>query len=229
MLSTSSEEVSARSQWLRHAVTGRAFFSQEVYHDHSVEDANVFGVEGAGRYDISGDASLDLSGSFVQQPQRRDSPQADLALIGRPIYNTVTGALGYNQQWGRFQNQAQFGMTKTAYVSADDFGRNGTELRYRDRVSFALTGELWPFVEGVYSTQNWPAQRQFAQLQFRQRHHRASHGNRRSAARRTRRRRAAPAIPQRQFQDPGHTGLSRRTGLECAAPHHDQRQRRPHP
>jgi|GEM_PF-6352126 len=154
-ISTSSEELSLQSQWSRHSLSGRAYFAQQVYSDHSSEDANIFGVEGQGRFDVSNSGFLTFSSGFVQQPQKRDSPQANIAALGRPVYNTVRSAVGYDQGWGSWRNQALIEVTKTAYISDSEAGRSSTELRYRDRLSFAAAGFARPFLQVAYSTRNW--------------------------------------------------------------------------
>src|SRR5262245_54529551 len=62
VISTSSEALDFQSQWSRHSLGGRATFAQQVYGDHSSEDANLFGVEGRGRLDVSNSGFLTFSG-----------------------------------------------------------------------------------------------------------------------------------------------------------------------
>jgi hypothetical protein len=154
-VSTTSEALTAHSQWARDSLAGRAYFAQQVYGTHSIQDANTFGVEAAGRWDISADSFFRLEAGFVQQPQKRNSPQAAVAFTQRPIYNNVSSTATYQQSWDRLQNRLQVELVKNAYTTRANFSRNGTDLRYSDRLSTALTGSMWAFVQGSYSTHNW--------------------------------------------------------------------------
>ncbi|HKQ43993.1 MAG TPA: outer membrane beta-barrel protein [Rhizomicrobium sp.] len=155
VVSTTSEDLKIQSQWSRHSLNGHVHFSQEFYKDHASEGANMFGAEGGGRFDISNNATLALEVGFVQQPQKRNSPQADIASRDRPIYNTLSGAIGYNQDWNLLRNQIRVEVTKTAYIADAQAGRSATELRYHDRLSFAANAYVWPFVQATYATRNW--------------------------------------------------------------------------
>ncbi|HJT44112.1 MAG TPA: outer membrane beta-barrel protein [Rhizomicrobium sp.] len=155
LISNTSESVLLRSQWRRHGVTVRLFSSQQSYLDHGNENGNVYGTEANTRLDISDMARVEVDAGFVQQPQKRNSAQADRAALSRPVYNTVTGAMRYIHNWDRFRNTAEIGFMKTVYIDDDDAARSAVRWRYRDRLSFAVAGDTWAFLQAMYSTQNW--------------------------------------------------------------------------
>ncbi|HKY19220.1 MAG TPA: outer membrane beta-barrel protein [Rhizomicrobium sp.] len=155
LISTTTETLVFRSQWRRHSVNARAFFSQQLFLDHGTENANIYGAETSTRLDISDTAVFEADAGFVQQPQLRNSPQADRISLNRPLYNTLSSAIRYVQDWDRFRNIAEVSAIKTAYIADADASRSAVRWRYRDRFSFAVTGDSWAFVQASYATQGW--------------------------------------------------------------------------
>jgi hypothetical protein len=126
-----------------------------LYRDHDFENANTYGAAASGRLDIADDAFVQLDGSFVEQPQLRDSAEADVTATERPIYNTLSGTITYNQYIDRFQNVAEIGVIKTAYTGQTEAVRSSSFLRYHDRLIYQATGSASLFLDGAYATHDW--------------------------------------------------------------------------
>jgi hypothetical protein len=154
-ISTTSEFLAAASNWSRHSLSGQVYSFQQLYRDHDFENANTYGGETSGRLDISDSAFLRLDGGFVEQPQLRDSAEADITATKRPIYNTLSGTIGYSQYIDRFQNLAEIAAVKTAYTGQTEASRSSTDLRYHDRLSLQATGSASLFLDGAYATQDY--------------------------------------------------------------------------
>jgi hypothetical protein len=152
---TTAEDLSIQSQWLANAATLHAYHAHEWYTGHATENGNTYGVEGSFRFDVTQDAALELSAGIVQQPQERNSPQADRLSLARPIYNTIPVSLHYSQDWGRWHNDAEAGFLQTAYISRAEAARSGIRALYHDRISYGLSGDSWAFLQVGYSTQDW--------------------------------------------------------------------------
>jgi hypothetical protein len=155
LIFTSGEDFKLGSQWSKNSAAVHLFHEHEIYADHPTENANIYGLEGSFRLDISDNASLDLSTGIVQQPQKRNSPEADRLALSRPLYNTIPFSLGYNQDLGNWHNRVDLGLVQTAYISNAEASRNNTEWRYRDRLSYGLSGDTWPFLLIAYSRRYW--------------------------------------------------------------------------
>ena len=155
LIFTNGEELAIQSQWSRNGAQLRLYHSHDLYADHPAENANTYGVEGSFRFDIAKGGVLEINTGFVQQPQKRNSTQADSLSLARRVYNTMPAIAGYAQDWGRWHNHLEAGLTQTAYISNVDAARSAIQSHYSDRLSFALTGDAWPFLQVSYSTQNW--------------------------------------------------------------------------
>jgi hypothetical protein len=154
-ISTTTEGLNIESPWKRDSVKVHAYLSQQYYASHSTEDANSYGVDSSASFDLGNNGAVNLGAGFLQQPQARNSAQADSLSVGRPIYNTLSGEAGYAQDWGRFGNLVKIEAVQTAYITAADAARSGVKQSYQDRLNYALTGDSWVFLEGTYSPENW--------------------------------------------------------------------------
>jgi len=164
LIVTTAEDLTLQSQWLSDNATLHAYHSHQWYTGHVTENANIYGLEGSFRFDVTQDAALDLSAGLVQQPQLRNSPQADRLSLSRPIYNTIPVSAHYGQDWGRWHNDLEAGFVRTAYISEADASRSAIQSRYHDRLSYALSGDTWSFLQVAFSTQDWrlnPGRRNF--------------------------------------------------------------------
>lgn len=154
-IGTTTEGLDLEAPWERDSAGIKASLSQQYYADHSTENANSYSVEGIANFELDNDASIGLHAGFAQQPQLRNSEQADGNSVGRPIFNTLSGEADYTQDWGHLGNLVQIQAVQTAYISAAQATRSGVKMSYRDRLSYALTGDSWVFVDGTYSHENW--------------------------------------------------------------------------
>jgi hypothetical protein len=164
---TTNEDATLQSQWLSDSAMLRLDHAYQLYSSHATENANTYGAEGDFRFAVTDSASVELLAAFQQQPQQRNSAQADRLSLHRPIYNTIPVTVSYNQDWNRWHNDLTAGMTQIAYISHVDAQRSAVKWRYRDRLSYALTGDTWSFVQISYSTQDWllnPDRRNFNTL-----------------------------------------------------------------
>jgi hypothetical protein len=152
---TTSEDLSIQSQWLQNGARLRFYHSHQIYANHAAENANIYGLESSFRFDLAEGAFLELDAGFVQQPQKRNSPQADRLSLARPIYNTIPVSARYSQDWERWHNQLEIGISRTAYISNANASRSAIQSRFHDRLSFALAGDSWSFLQVTYSTQDW--------------------------------------------------------------------------
>jgi len=155
LIVTTAEDVSLQSQWLVDSATLHAYHSHDWYTGHPTENANTYGLEGSFRFDVTKDATLDVSAGLVQQPQQRNSPQADRLSLTRPLYNTIPVSAHYSQDWSRWHNDLEVGLIQTAYISQADASRSAIQSRYHDRLSYALSGDTWSFLQVSFSTQDW--------------------------------------------------------------------------
>ena len=154
-INTTTEAIQAVSQWSRDSLALKARSDQQRYFAHGFENANLFQIDGTGRLDISGDGFVQIEGGFSQQPESRDSPEADADATERPIFNTAGGTVSYVQRINQLEEMAQFSVSKTAYISEAEAGRSGVEWRYQDRISYYLFGSAAVFVQGGYAMQDW--------------------------------------------------------------------------
>jgi hypothetical protein len=164
LIVTTAEDLSIRSQWLSDSVSLHAYHSHEWYTGHVTENANTYGLEGGFRFDVTKNAAVELSTGIEQQPQLRNSPQADRQSLTRPLYNTIPVSMRYTQDWGRWHNSFEAGFIQTAYIRQADDSRSAIQARYHDRLSFALSGVTWSFLQLSYSAQDWklnPGRRNF--------------------------------------------------------------------
>lgn len=155
LIVTTGQDLNIQSQWRSGGVGLHLYHDHDLYADHSPENANTYGVESTFRLDVDKDAFLQLDAGIVQQPQKRNSPQADRLALSRPLYNTIPVSLHYSQDWGAWHNNAEAGFLQTAYISRSDASRSGIQARYRDRLSYGLSGDTWTFLQVTYSTQDW--------------------------------------------------------------------------
>ena len=167
LIFTNGEDLNVQSQWLRDGAQLNFHHAHDVYANHPAENANTYGVDGNFRFDVGAEGFLELDAGFLQQPQKRNSAQADSQSLSRPIYNTIPVFASYTQDLGRWHNEMKIEISRTAYISQTDAARNAIQSRFHDRVSFALTGSVWTFLEISYATQDWrlnPALRNFDTL-----------------------------------------------------------------
>lgn len=155
LIYTNSEALTIASQWPLNSVTARLFHAHDLYADHGTENANSWTLEGGARLAVSEGGFLQLDAGITQQPQKRNSPEADRQALRRPLYNSIPASVSYSQDWGRWNNRLEVGMLQTAYISAAQASRNGIQMRYRDRLSYAVGGNTWLFLQGAYSTHHW--------------------------------------------------------------------------
>ena len=164
---TTSEDATLQSQWRSDSALLRLDHAYQSYLSHATENANTYGSQGDFRFAVSDSAWVEFQAAFAQQPQERNSAQADRLSLKRPIYNTIPVAASYGQDWNRWHNVLTAGMTQIAYISQAEAQRSAMKWRYRDRLSYALTADTWSFLQVSYSTQNWllnPGRRNFNTL-----------------------------------------------------------------
>ncbi|HUN50666.1 MAG TPA: outer membrane beta-barrel protein, partial [Candidatus Sulfotelmatobacter sp.] len=161
-VNTTNESIAAASQWSRHSLSGRLYSAQQAYASHGSENANTYGAEGSGRLDITGQSFLQLDGSFVQQPEQRGALQASTNLATRPVFNTTTGRLTYDQSFNYWEERAQASVQDVDFITGGNEFRDGSVYTVRNRVVFKLSEELGAFIEGSNAWQDWdlnPSQR----------------------------------------------------------------------
>jgi hypothetical protein len=164
LIVTTAEDLGIQSQWLADGATLHAYHSHEWYTGHVTENANTYGVQGSFRFDMTKEAVLELSAGLVQQPQLRNSPQADRLSLQRPLYNTIPATARYSQDWNSWRNDLEVGVLQTAYISRADASRSRIQSRFHDRLSYALSGDTWSFLQVAFSAQDWrldPGRRNF--------------------------------------------------------------------
>jgi hypothetical protein len=152
---STQEDATLESQWPQDSAAIRLDHVYQEYAGHHDENADTYGAQSEFHFAPLESASLALIAGFQQQPQERNSAQADRLAQRRPIYNTTLVAGRYSQDWNRWHNDLTVGATQTAYIAHADAQRSSIQVRYRDRLSFALTGDTWSFVQVGYSTQDW--------------------------------------------------------------------------
>lgn len=155
LIFTNSEDLKVASQWLQDSLTAHLYHAHDLYFEHQTENGNTYGMDGSVRLGLTDGGYLQLDAGLVQQPQKRNSPQSDRLSIARPIYNTIPVSLAYSQDYGHWNNRAEMGIIQTAYISSAEAARSSMQWRYRDRLSYALNGKVWPFLQIAYSTQDW--------------------------------------------------------------------------
>lgn len=155
LIFTTGQDLKIASQWSRDSVTAHLYHAHDLYARHPTENANSWGLEGGVRLGVSEGGALQLEAGIVQQPQQRNNPEADRSALARPIYNTIPASLSYSQDVGRWNNRMEAGVIQTAYIASAEASRNGIQARYRDRLSYRMTGDTWSFLQVAYSTHHW--------------------------------------------------------------------------
>jgi hypothetical protein len=155
LILTTGQDLKLGPQWKEDEASLHLYHAHDLYFDHQTENGNTYGVDGSFHLGISRTGYLQLDAGFVQQPQKRNSPQSDQLAIVRPIYNSIPASLSFSQDYGHWNNRAEVGILQTSYISEAQASRRSLQWRYRDRLSYALGGDVWPYLQIAYTTQNW--------------------------------------------------------------------------
>ena len=155
-ISTTTANVSLAADWARHNLTGRGFYTQQLYVDHSSENASAFGVEASDRYAISSRSFLQIDAGFTQQPQSRATAEADSDdSQERPTYSTTSGAVSYFHRYGRLVDRAQVAVRKVDYLEDENAGRSSVLWSATNRIAYELRGRLTAFADISYVKHEW--------------------------------------------------------------------------
>jgi hypothetical protein len=154
MVNTTSESVSAASQWAKHSLRAEFLANQEIYSQHAANNGYTWSAQASARADLTAEAQFQLDGGFIQQPLLRGSPEEESG-AKRPVFNTTDVKAGYIQHDGPAANQLEFSLHDVAYISAQDASRSGTRFGYRDRVSYDLSSNVGLFFQGEFARQHW--------------------------------------------------------------------------
>ena len=154
-VSTTNEILSAGSQWLKHSLSGRIFATQQVYANHSTENAYTYGGEGAGRLDVTNDVYLQGQVAAAQLAQPRATPEMDANAIERPVYNTYTGTASAYAKRNKWFDRFGVSVHKNAYISSSNASRSGTQYIVFNRIGRDLSPFLNVYVEGSYAMHEW--------------------------------------------------------------------------
>jgi hypothetical protein len=154
-ISTTTAALSFDVDWSRHSLTGRGFYTQQFYVNHSSENASAFGVEASERYAVSARSVLQIDAGFTQQPQSRATAEADVNATERPVYSTTSGAIGYVHRFGRLVDRAQFAVRKVHYLEDEDAGRSSVQYNFANRIAYDLRGRLTAFADASFVRHKW--------------------------------------------------------------------------
>jgi len=153
-----------KSQWTRHSLSAELRGGYSEYFDYQL--ASRPDAKGAltGRYDVTGDTSLDLNGALSLDTIRPGAPALysgvqTVTVVNRPIVFGVSAAPGVTHRFNRlevslrgtfervfyenthYSNGDELDLSRTSY---DGYGGGG-------RVSYEVTPDLKPFIDGGYT------------------------------------------------------------------------------
>lgn len=166
-ISTTEESVSADSQWSEHALSARLFTKQQYYAGHKTENADIYGAVASARVDIGSASSLEVDGNFLQAPQARNSVEADIHAVERPMLNTYVGSVSFLTHYGRWIDLVQVAAQDVVFLAHRDASRSGTRHTVTEQLSYALSDRLSVGIEGATEIQDWlvrPDERNFHSL-----------------------------------------------------------------
>jgi hypothetical protein len=150
-----SEAFALRSQWSRDNLNVRLFSDQELYASHPTENANTYGANISGKFDITRQSFFQVEGSLVQQPLGRGTPESDANSRERALYNTAAASAAFVQRLNHWVNRASASVQQIAYISERNAGRSYTRHDYTDRLGYSLSGQLSVFLQGSYADEDW--------------------------------------------------------------------------
>jgi hypothetical protein len=166
-ISTTEESFSADSQWSEDALSARLFSKQQEYASHPTETGYTYGAVGSALINVGSFSSITIDGNFLQEPQARNSTEADVHAIERPVFNSYTGTLSFLTRYGRWLDLVQVGAQQIAFISQRDATRSGTRHTVTDQLSYEISDTLSVGIEGATDLQDWlvrPNQRNFHTL-----------------------------------------------------------------
>ncbi|MDD5587332.1 MAG: outer membrane beta-barrel protein, partial [Alphaproteobacteria bacterium] len=150
--------VSAFSNWSRHAVSTTVFGDLNFYTDKEDENYADFVSSVEGRYDIMPQTWVASRFGYQHLAEPRSSPDA-VNGINPTTFNAANGGLTAYRGVGKVKAAGNYDLrryfynnTPTATGEIDQSFRDRTEQKLGPRVSYELTENLKPFVEGNY---NW--------------------------------------------------------------------------
>lgn len=156
-------DLSLRSDWSRHELTGDLRGSFTAYPD--VSDADR--PEGNGRLALRIDASRDTAITTELRgrldTERPGSINLSSSVKGRPLVFTYGASTGVTQRFNRLAVTVQGNVDRAEYETAqlrdggtlDQSNRNNTAYGLRTRLAYEVTPGLIPFVEAVVDTRQY--------------------------------------------------------------------------
>lgn len=136
-----SPKIEAESDWGRHSLTGALRSSTTRYQDLSDEGSTTWGVGGAGRYDVTREATVTGGLDYSRQIEPRTSSNRP-DLIAQPEYSVLAGYVGASNTFNRLRASGRFDLR--AYEFKDGVSSGGAVISQRDRdqTTYEATGRL---------------------------------------------------------------------------------------
>ncbi|WP_348638242.1 outer membrane beta-barrel protein [Bradyrhizobium sp. ISRA463] len=108
-----------------------------------------------GRFDVSRDTRLTAQARFLVSTDNPGSPNIQAGLARYPLYSTIGGTFGFDQNFNRLQVSAGATIDRTDYqwskltdgTTSSNDDRNFTQYGGVGRVSYELTPAVKPFLE----------------------------------------------------------------------------------
>lgn len=111
-------ELFVRSTWSVHALSAHAYYERDVYSKYSSEDANNFGVDIAGRLDVSRQTRIYAAGGIEQRRESRGSLSSFFNTLEPVQYKTYSGRLAVEQDLGNLKIRADGSIRRYRYDDA---------------------------------------------------------------------------------------------------------------
>ncbi len=154
-------EVTAESNWNRHAVNAKANVEFRKFADHTSEDETNHFVGMDGRIDVMRDTAIGGGVSWSRDHEDRGNPNSTAAAKEPTRYDTLTGKVGAYRSVGRLNGRIeskaerltfQDGRNNISNAVIDNGGRNRNEYTQSARVGYQLDDRFEVFAKGAVDT-----------------------------------------------------------------------------
>ncbi|MEQ8327970.1 MAG: outer membrane beta-barrel protein [Parvibaculum sp.] len=135
-ITTLAANVSAASNWSRHALNLRAGLAQRLYADNSDEDRLDWDIGGNGRLDITSDTNISAGAAYAQLHEDRGAPNA-IGLAAEPTeYSLLEGNVALNHRFNRVTSSIGATYADYDYDTVPLTGGGTLNQDFRDREEF---------------------------------------------------------------------------------------------
>lgn len=132
--------IDAHSLWSRHSLDIKAYFDHDFHAKYSSEDTSEYGISADGRYDVSHQTRIYLSGSAIHTAEKRGN-LSSFSNTGEPVrYDSFQGLAAIEQNFGALGFRVESRVRRLSYSDAILADGSVDSQKFRDQtiVSSAL-------------------------------------------------------------------------------------------